>query len=59
MKVVLFGAAAVGVSAIGQHVAAVAFGIIALINTGVAAADRDANGGARGRIGRTSAAGPD
>jgi hypothetical protein len=59
VKVVLFGAAAVGVYAIGQHVAGVAFAIIALVNACVAAADRKANTGARGRIGRASAARPD
>jgi Protein of unknown function (DUF2568) len=59
VKVVLFGAAAAGVYAIGQHAAGLAFGIIALVNTGVAAADREANTGARSRIGRASAARPD
>jgi hypothetical protein len=42
-----------------QHVAGVVFGIIALVNTGVAAADREANTGARGRIGQAPAARPD
>lgn len=55
VKVVLFGAAAAGVYAIGQHVAGIAFGIIALVNTGVAAADREANAAARGRTAQPSA----
>lgn len=59
VKVMLFGAAAAGVYAIGQHVAGVAFGIVALVNTGVAAADREASAGARGRIGQPSATRPD
>jgi hypothetical protein len=59
VKVALFGAAAVGVFAIGRHDAAVAFGIVALVNTFVAAVDRDAHGGARGRIAAASAAAPD
>jgi hypothetical protein len=58
VKVVLFGAAAAGVYAIGQHVAGVVFGIIALVNTIVAAADREANQGARRRIAQESATGP-
>jgi Protein of unknown function (DUF2568) len=59
VKVVLFGAAAVAVYAIGQHLAAVVFGIIALASTGVATADRDANGGARGRMVQPTATRPD
>jgi hypothetical protein len=58
VKLVLFGAAAAGVYAIGQHVAGVVFGIIALVNTIVAAADREANQGARRRIAQESATGP-
>jgi hypothetical protein len=58
VKVVLFGAAAAGVYAIGQHIAGVAFGIVALVNTAVAAADRHASAGAGGRSAQPSATRP-
>jgi Protein of unknown function (DUF2568) len=59
VKVVLFGAAATGVYAIGQHVAGVAFGIVALVNTGIAAADRHARAGAPGQLAQPRATRPD
>jgi hypothetical protein len=58
VKVVLFGAAAAGVYAIGQRAAAVAFGIIALVNTGIAAADREADAAARGQTAQPPATRP-
>jgi hypothetical protein len=59
VKLALFGATAVGVWAIGQHGAAATFGIVALVNTCLAAVDRDANGVARDRSTAAPAASPD
>jgi len=52
IKVLAFGAAALGVYAIGRHSLALAFMIVSLANTAIAAVDREANGGAakRGKL---------
>ncbi|HEY2505138.1 MAG TPA: YrdB family protein [Streptosporangiaceae bacterium] len=42
VKVVVFGAGVVAVYSIGQHVLAIAFALVAALNTGIAAADRSA-----------------
>ena len=49
IKVLAFGAAALGVYAIGRHSLALAFMIVSLANTAIAAVDRQANGGAAKR----------
>ena len=42
VKVIVFGLAAAGVYAIGQSALAIAFAVVALINTALATVDRDA-----------------
>jgi hypothetical protein len=43
VKVVVFGTAVAAVYSIGQHVLAIVFALLAAMNTGIAAADRDAS----------------